>query len=154
MLSKKQRVAFARRLAQTVSQEALQQAISVAYYAMFHDLSENTANLLIGSAESPLGKQAWLRAYRSLDHRQIRKVCANDAIMQQFPLEIREFAETFVEMQSKRHAANYDPHAHFEQVDVLDDIDNVEKVIQDFNAASAKDRQAFIAFILFKPRDS
>ena len=133
------------------SQAALCRAVSTTYYAPFRFLSGICADAIITMTASPQGKYAWHQVYRSLNHRQVRKACESNLI-QQFPPQIREFAEVFVEMQKKRIAADYDPSAHFEKSDVLSYINNVERVMSAFETTTPEDRQAFAAFILFKTR--
>jgi hypothetical protein len=58
----------------------------------------------------------------------------------------------FVQMQSKRHTADYDPHEKFYKSAVLNDIAAVRAAITDFEAAPLKDRRAFAALAMFKMR--
>ena len=151
-MSPKAWVAVARLIVQHDPSEAgLRCAISILYYAMFHSASKNAADLLIDTVESLLDERAWNQAYRGLDHGRMKEACES-SVMKQFPAEIREFAELFVEMQRERHKADYNPSAHFEKLRVLSDINRVEKAIQGFESASEKDRRAFAALVLFKPR--
>lgn len=53
----------------------------------------------------------------------------------EFPAEIRDFAEMFVVMQSKRHLADYDPYAEFNKSDVVRDIAETEGVIERFSGS-------------------
>ena len=134
------------------SQAVLKRGISTGYYAMLHTASRDGADLFIGALESSLDEDVWNLVYRAFDHRRIRSVCKNETVMRQFPPEIREFAQVFVEMQEKRIAADYDPSSYFAEIDVLADIENVEKVIRAFHTAPTKHRRAFAALILFKTR--
>jgi len=70
----------------------------------------------------------------------------------QFPQEVEDFANAFVQMQEKRHNADYDPHVRFAKSEVLADIALVEQAIAGFEAADAKDRRAFCAYVLFRRR--
>ena len=133
------------------SQTVLKRGVSTGYYAMFHTASRDGADLLVGALKSSLDKDAWHQVYRAFDHRPMRKACES-AAMKRFPPEIREFARVFIDMQNKRHKADYDPSSHFAELDVLADIDNVERVIRAFNSAPEKDRRAFAIFILLKTR--
>jgi hypothetical protein len=56
-------------------------------------------------------------------------------------------------MQKKRHDADYNPNARIFKSAVLDDISIVETTINAFNGAPPKDRRAFAAWVLLKPRN-
>jgi hypothetical protein len=73
--------------------------------------------------------------------------------MRQFPKPIEDFANQFVTMQTKRYKADYDPIEKFVKSEVLQDIAIVESVILDFEKCKKKDRLAFVAFLLFRPRN-
>ena len=74
--------------------------------------------------------------------------------MSRFPVAIQDFGHLFVEMQHKRHTADYDPEARFNKSDVIKDIDRVEDVISDFPDAPIKDRRAFAIYVLLNQRRS
>ena len=80
------------------TQARLRRAVSTGYYAMFHTLAASLADLFIGKERSP----AWHRAYRALDHGRARTACRQGQAMQEFPAEIRDFAEAFVVLQRAR----------------------------------------------------
>ena len=54
-------------------QADLRRAISTAYYALFHTLAGNCANLLVGGRASTRTRQAWRQLYRALDHGQVKR---------------------------------------------------------------------------------
>ena len=68
--------------------------------------------------------------------------------MRTFPHEVQDFADTFVDMQQKRHTADYDPYAEFRKSDVIKDIEKVEAVIARFSQVSLKDLRAFAIYVL------
>lgn len=72
--------------------------------------------------------------------------------MRTFPDAIRDFGDLFVEMQHKRHTADYDPDARFTKSGVVVDIDRVEEVIEDFNAVAAIHRRSFAIHVLLPQR--
>jgi len=59
----------------------------------------------------------------------------------------------FVNMQTKRHSADYDPQAAFSRIEVVQDIDEAENVILQFRQARRKDRCAFAVYLLFRIRN-
>lgn len=119
---------------------------------MFHTLARCAADLLVGGSGAAKSSPAWQQVYRALEHGVIKNACLNAKKVALFPQEIQDFANTFVTMQQKRHAADYDPMAVATKSEVLVDIGLVEKVIRDFQDADIKDRRGFAAFVIFKER--
>lgn len=108
--------------------------------------------MLVGGEGAAKSKHAWRQTYRALEHGQAYNACKNGNIISKFPQPIEDFANAFVSLQDKRHSADYDPHAKFLKSGVLNDIALVKTVMQNFEAADAKDRRAFCAYVLFKTR--
>lgn len=127
----------------------LRRAISTAYYAMFHALAQCCADTMVGGSGADREAATWRRVYRALDHGQAKKACSNVA---SFPSEIKDFASFFAQMQSKRHAADYDPYGTFFKSDVINDINASAEIIARFEGASVRDRRAFAVHVLFKAR--
>ena len=132
-------------------QANLRRAVSTTYYAMFHCLAGSCADLIVGGAGASRSKHAWRQTYRALDHRTSRKRCESQDI-RQFPVEIRDFANVFVDLQKKRHRADYDPYAVFSKLEVVQGIQEAEKIIGDFVRAPRKDRRAFAVYVLLDIR--
>ena len=130
----------------------LRRAVSTAYYALFHCLAECSANLLVGGSGSDRSQPAWNQTYRALNHGNVRSRCENRSFIARFPIDIQDFANMFVDMQAKRHSADYDPDATFSLHDTIQDIDDVENAIIRFNRAPRKDRRAFAIYVLFQRR--
>ncbi len=133
-------------------QSNLRRATSTAYYALFHTLAKSCADLMIGGPGATKSKPAWQQVYRALDHRAIKSACQNKDIITQFPQQIQDFANMFVQMQEKRHRADYDPHEKSYKSTVTADVQAVEAIMTDFGRAPLKDRRAFAAWVLFKKR--
>jgi hypothetical protein len=70
-----------------------------------------------------------------------------------FPREIQDFSDAFVQLQSKRHQADYDPDATIYKSVVLTNIAIVETVIREFSNVPLKHRRAFAAWVMFKKRN-
>lgn len=130
----------------------LRRAVSTAYYALFHMLARNGADLLIGGQGALRSKHAWRQVYRALDHGAARNACQNERIVSRFPKPIRAFANLFIVMQVRRHDADYDPVKRFSRSEVLQDIRNVETAVNAFSTQPKKDRQAFSAYVLLRSR--
>ena len=139
------------------SQVALRRSLSTVYYAMFHTLAKNGADLLVGTTDVSRSIHAWRQTYRGLEHGRVKSACRKLGVMEKFPPSIQKFGDFFVEMQKVRHSADYDPYAEFEEpltkFFVERRINRAEKIIGDFNAAHKKDRKAFAVYVLFKIRD-
>jgi hypothetical protein len=127
-------------------------AVSSAYYALFHCLARDCADLLIGANAASRSQDAWKQVYRSLEHTTCKERCKKNEAMKNFPPSIGHFGNAFVAMQDKRHRADYDPFAVFTKNSVEIDIDIVERAIVDFKKIGARDRRAFCAYVLFKSR--
>jgi uncharacterized protein (UPF0332 family) len=134
------------------SQVNLRRGVSTAYYALFHALAANGADLLIGGRSSARSRDAWRQVYRALDHGTARNACQNNRVISRLPKPIEVFANLFVTMQIKRNEADYDPTVRYTRSEVLQDIATVESVIAAFMAQPKRERQAFSAYVLLKSR--
>ena len=124
-------------------------AISAAYYALFHALARSNADVLVGTGESDA---SWCRVYRALDHGMAKRVLSplKTPIMPLSPLTI--FAAAFVELQEKRHLADYDPSAVFtlEGASLL--VLQATQANQQFNFVEPRIRRDLATELLFKSR--
>ena len=128
-------------------QASLRRAVSTTYYAMFHCMAENCADMLVGDPGSGGSRPAWRQAYRALQHGTAKQRCRENRIAR-FPPEIRLFGEHFATMQERRESADYDPSGSFVQSAVIEDIDLAELRIRDFRQAPERDRRAFAVYVL------
>ena len=145
-------VAGAREADAEQAQTHLKRAVSTAYYAMFHAVCANAAELLPGAANQPATSAAWLQAYRGAEHTHVRNQCRNTSVMAPFPSEIREFAQIFVETQSQRNHADYNPVTNFFPPDVDRVINRADLAINLLASAPADIRRAFAIAILLRNR--
>jgi uncharacterized protein (UPF0332 family) len=129
----------------------LRRAHSSVYYALFHTLAKDCADLFLGGYGAARGQRAWKQTYRALDHGRAKKACIHGKI-KDFPDSIRDFANIFAQMQDKRHGADYDPLAKLTKSEVQADILLARLTIQDYRATQAMDRRAFCAWVLFQDR--
>ena len=132
------------------SQANLRRAVSTACYAMFHCLAGTAADLLIGGSRG----EAWHQVYRALEHGSARNACQNRRAMQGFPLEIQEFASSFVALQGARQRADYALDGRYDKSDVLAAIDRAENAIEKISQVDARHMRSFAAHVLFKRRPS
>ena len=130
----------------------LRRAVSTAYYAMFHCLARSCADTLIGKSGAVRGTDAWTRTYRALDHNTVKRRCRDAQGSERFSENTRLFAETFAQIQTQRHRADYAPGGVFRKSEVAQRIIEVEDAINIFEKESMAGRRAFAAYILFKSR--
>ncbi len=130
----------------------LSRAASTAYYALFHCLAQNCADMLVGGSYSSRTTRAWNQAYRALQHGNTRNRCRNKEIIREFPQDIQEFAKIFCEMQAQRNQADYDPRFVPYRSEVTGDINRVQMCIDRFGKVSIKDRRAFAVYVLLPLR--
>ena len=133
-------------------QTDLQRAVSDTYYAIFHTLATCCADMLIGTGYLARRRPEWRQIYRALEHGYARRQCSNNAALAEYPTVIRRFARHFSDTQRLRHLADYDPDATFVREDVLQIIDEAERIIAEFNDAPADRRRAFAVHVLFRTR--
>ena len=108
--------------------------------------------MIVGGRGADRSKSAWRQAYRALQHGWAKRRCQNHKIVNDFPVAIQDFAGMFVEMQNKRHLADYDPDEIFYKSEVLKDIADVEDVLSRFQKVPVKDRRAFAVYVLLELR--
>lgn len=128
----------------------LRRATSTAYYAVFHCLAREGADLLIGGLNASRSKQAWAQTYRALEHGYAKAQCENMSVIKRFPKAIEDFANAFVTLQKKRHDADYNPLARLSKSTVQADIALAEQAIRAFKSESVADRRALCAWVLFR----
>lgn len=125
-------------------------AVSTAYYALFHCLARTCADGLAGRSGSVGDRPMWRRVYRALEHRQAKTRCEN--VPPAFPQEMQDFGQTFAELQSKRHLADYDPDYLIRKSEVVATIDDARTAIDRFLATQANVRRDFAIHVLMKVR--
>jgi hypothetical protein len=147
-------ITTARKLAlagpQKPRQADLKRAISTAYYAVFHAMARDAADLLVGVGTNRPDK-AWAHLYRSLEHGTAKNACAAAQNLN-FPLTIKTCAAAFVELQGMRHSADYDPNYRVVRSRALEAIELAESAIHNLRGSSKRDRRAFAVQILLPKR--
>ena len=148
---------IARQLARIDSSETpindeLRKAISCAYYALFHALCNCVADQWTGLDQQLKGSDAWVQAYRLLEHGKIKNACIKICSSKRFPEDLIAMAQVFMIVQSMRLRADYDPMSIFSLDETIDTIDLVEEAIRKLRNADANDRMAFISFLAFPHR--
>ena len=135
-------------------QAELRRAVSAAYYALFHLLAGNAADIIAG-ARPPKGssrRRFWSQSYRALEHRYARNQCLNLAVMRGFSPEIQYLGATFADLQSHRQDADYNPEVTFSRAEAVRLIGNAEKAIGGFANVRRRERRDFALHTLLRGR--
>jgi hypothetical protein len=140
----------------------IRRAISAAYYAVFHATLAAAADEFVGKTKRTT--PVYALAYRSVDHRWLRELCFElkkptpsrrfAAFLPNSGLgaNIQAFASAVVELQEKRHAADYDPLIRVRSSDAILAVSVGRTALDRFDSASAMRRRAFLGLLLFPPR--
>ena len=74
--------------------------------------------------------------------------------MGEFPPEIETFAILFVDMQRRRHRADYDPEGRWHKSEVAEDIDAAADIVARFERVPVQDQRAFAVYVLLRGRET
>ena len=118
--------------------EHIRRAISNAYYALFHALSQANASALIGTPTDAASASAWSRVYRALDHGAARRELSPPA---------QTFVDTFSDLQLLRHSADYDHTAVLTSHQASIRLQQAQTATLDYLQVDANER-AYIATLL------
>lgn len=139
----------------------LRRAISSAYYGVFHGILTAAADEFAGATRRTT--RPYVLLYRSVDHRALRDLCetVNKANLPSkyrqyapangFDRGIKDFAAGFLELQQKRHSADYDPLYKVRSADAAAVVKSARSALTHFRGAGADQRLAFFALLLFPP---
>jgi len=146
----------------SLRQVDLRRAISGAYYGVFHATLTAAADELVGVTKRSTSQ--YVLVYRSVDHGKLRELCS-EVKKQRLPAkyvrhvppngfgpDLQAYAATLLELQEKRHAADYDPSLRIRRSDAQLAISMARNALIRFRAAAASERNAFLALLLFQPR--
>jgi hypothetical protein len=143
-------------------QANLRRAISTCYYAIFHATLTTAADLFVGAVNRNSSRYALV--YRSVDHNWLREL--SEAVTRPtlpsriaayapavgFGPELVAFATAVVDLQEKRHLADYDPLFRAARSDALLVLGAAEVALASFRQADPEAREAFLTLLLFRPR--
>lgn len=143
-------------------QASLRRAVSAAYYALFHLLTDEAASFVAGAG--PLKSKTDLRRLvgRFLTHVQMKNACGEVLkttpvdILKPFwsdlgmpgQVELARLARTFRGVQEERHRADYDLSRVFTRAEVQTILERVENAIQDWQTVKKTQPQAAHFFAL------
>jgi hypothetical protein len=117
-------------------QASLRRAVSAAYYALFHLLTDEASRLLVSGSDRFTLRQ-WTR--RAFSHTTMKKVSndfsrpklntysARAGAGEVVPDDLRQVAKTFVALQEARHLADYDHLHYYSRNNARDFVQEVER---------------------------
>jgi uncharacterized protein (UPF0332 family) len=147
-------ITVARRLAlaspKKPRQADLRRSINSAYYALFHALAKDAADLVAGVGQRRPEK-AWAQVYRSLQHGEAKTACENARNLN-FPASIIFCADAFVALQKRRHDADYNPTFRASRQLAIEMVQLAEDAISNLKASTRQDRKAFAILLLLRRR--
>jgi hypothetical protein len=140
----------------------LRRAISSAYYGVFHFALAALADEFVGVSQRTSSRYGLV--YRSLDHRTLKDLCGDIAKQTPphqytpylppdgFGADIQAFARTTIELQVKRHRADYNPEPLYRSSEATLAIGSARSAVQHFGRASQERKKAFLTLLLCPPR--
>ena len=94
----------------------------------------------------------WHQVYRAIEHGKARSACQQQGAVRAFPMEIRGFADTFIDLWKARQQGNYALEGEYSNRDVRVMIDTAVGAIDQLEQADVRHRRSFVVHVLFKPR--
>lgn len=143
-------------------QADVRRAISAAYYAVFHALLTAASDEFVGKRHRATGEYALM--YRSISHQRVSQLCASVAsggsggkMGQYTPVKgfgdnLQSMAAVMVELQERRHEADYDPLVRVRTADAMLAVRSARSALRRFAKATPACRKRFLALLLFQPR--
>lgn len=143
-------------------QADLRRAISNAYYAVFHVVVAQAADDFIGRTHRASPRYALV--YRSIDHKSLRKLCedvkktplpakySNYSPRGGFGPDLIALANAVVDLQEKRHLADYDTLFRVKMSDAVLAVATGRTALDRFRNANRTSRKAFLSLLVFSPR--
>jgi ATP phosphoribosyltransferase regulatory subunit HisZ len=143
-------------------QADLRRAISAAYYSVFHAVATEAADSFAGKTQRQSPRYALV--YRSIEHRSLRGIC-EDVIKATLPAryvrhepsggfgpDIIELATAVIDLQEKRHAADYDPLFRASTAEAIVAVQTGRNALSRLRHANPTRRRAFLSLVVFSPR--
>ena len=136
--------------------------MSSAYYAVFHALLAAAADEFVGKTKQ--NTTEYILHYRSINHAWLRQLCDGVKGAQPsrrfvpytpsggFGPNVQALAEAVIDLQEKRHTADYDPSVRVKSADALLAIRTGRTALLRFHSEKASRRRRFLALLAFPPR--
>lgn len=142
----------------------LRRAISSAYYGIFHAVLIAAADQFVGVTKRSSAQYGLV--YRSIDHRAFRSLC-EELTKSTLPVRYRKyapangfgsnitaFASAVVDLQEKRHAADYDPLVRMKMSDAIVAVRTARAALARYRRASPTRRRTFLTLLVCPPRSA
>ena len=133
-------------------QATINRAVSTAYYALFHALAAECVARTVGVPRSPRYWQIVTPVHRSLDHGSARKLFERLVKAPATSESLRQVGETFLDLQSARHSADYDPSSRYSRREAVDLIAQARRAMDALRALPKEDRLILAVHLITKPR--
>jgi hypothetical protein len=142
----------------------LRRAISSAYYGIFHAILTAAADQFVGVTQR--SSSQYRLVYRSIDHKALRVLCEEvikPTLSAKYrPYEPRNgfgpniaaFAAAVLDLQQKRHEADYDPSVRMRMSDAVLAVRTARAALARYRRASSQRRRAFITLLVCPPRSN
>lgn len=143
-------------------QADLRRAISNAYYGVFHAVVTEAADAFAGKTNRDAPRYALV--YRSIDHRSLRGICEEIVKPRLRPKyqryeprggfgpDLLTVATAVIDLQEKRHSADYDPQYRVRMSDAVLAVATGRTALIRFRRTDTTRRKAFISLVAFSPR--
>ena len=122
-------------------QASLRRAVSAAYYALFHLLTEDAARSMFGGADATSLRIAASRAFRHTTMKKAAKGFGAGNLPEPWRSllaapspQLRSVAATFVDLQQERHRADYDLGRPLTRTEATDLVERVEAAVEEWRA--------------------
>ena len=133
-------------------QATINRAISTAYYGLFHALAAECVARTVGSPRSSRYWEIVTPIHRSIDHGAARRLFERLAKDRTTRSDLKRLAETFLELQAARQAADYDPGSRQSRQEALDLIVQARLAIEALRSMPKEDRLLLAVHLITKPR--
>jgi uncharacterized protein (UPF0332 family) len=143
-------------------QADLRRAVSAVYYGVFHAILTAATDVFVGKTHRDSARYELV--YRSVSHSALSDVC-REVVKTTLPAkylkyqprggfgpELQAVAAAVIDLQQKRHLADYDPLYRVRTSEVESAIRIGREALSRFNSASAERRNAFVSLVVFTPR--
>ncbi len=140
----------------------VRRAESAAYYGLFHFTLTALADEVVGITLRTTSRYALV--YRAIDHSALKKLCVEASLPRPsrkfrpyvpsagLGPDIHSFAVAVVELQDRRHLADYDPLSRLRPRDARLAIATARSAITRFKAAPPENQKLFLTLLLCPPR--
>ena len=146
----------------TARQVDLRRAISSAYYALFHAVATEAADDFVGRTHRQTPR--YRLVYRSIEHKSLLRLC-EDIVKTKLPEryadyepsggfgpDLQALADAFVDLQEKRHLADYDPLFRVTKLEAVLAVETGRTALARFKNANRTQRKTFLSLAVFSPR--